>query len=319
MVPIEETLNAFLELIKDKEPGKAFSRFKSWEYCHLKFVEAHGKEHLTEEEKDILSLHLSFYLASWGMYRGSSFILQRDYKAHRGIVDIVLKHNYDELWDFDPSTVDESTFRRVAEKAHKAYLDIENHGYGEIPERFILEEPSPEEQQVENQGQNNVAKPISYTLITKILMGTFAITPAFDRFLIDGIKKYNTAHSSALGKGSTYSVEKMVKLFKFAKENAQTLNLANDTTDFPYPLMKKVDMYFWEVGYEAGFIETLKGLKKDLEDKDLINFVDSKKKRMLLKTKHQIKSFITDSLSRQGNDLDVINSFITEIQTRVRP
>lgn len=31
---------------------------------------------------DYLSLQLAFYLASWGMYRGSSFLLQKYYRVH---------------------------------------------------------------------------------------------------------------------------------------------------------------------------------------------------------------------------------------------
>jgi len=40
---------------------------------------------------DYLSLHHAFYLASWGMYRGSSFLLQKDYKVLTPIVEEILK------------------------------------------------------------------------------------------------------------------------------------------------------------------------------------------------------------------------------------
>lgn len=44
---------------------------------------------------DYLSLHLAFYLASWGMYRGSCFIFHKDYKVHTTIVEAILKPEYD--------------------------------------------------------------------------------------------------------------------------------------------------------------------------------------------------------------------------------
>ena len=50
-------------------------RYRSWEYCYSHFVEVRGSK---EIDYDYLSLQLSFYLASWGMYRGSSFLLQKD-------------------------------------------------------------------------------------------------------------------------------------------------------------------------------------------------------------------------------------------------
>ena len=38
---------------------------------------------------DYLTLQLAFYLASWGMYRGSSELLQKDYLIHEPIVEII--------------------------------------------------------------------------------------------------------------------------------------------------------------------------------------------------------------------------------------
>ena len=49
-------------------------RFKSWEYCYTAFGNL--------DSVDYLSLHLAFYLASWGMYRGSCGILWKDYTIH---------------------------------------------------------------------------------------------------------------------------------------------------------------------------------------------------------------------------------------------
>ena len=46
---------------------------------------------------DYLSLQLAFYLASWGMYRGSSFLLQKDYRVHIPVVREILRNKYDSL------------------------------------------------------------------------------------------------------------------------------------------------------------------------------------------------------------------------------
>ena len=47
---------------------------------------------------DYLSLQLAFYLASWGMYRGSSFLLQKDYKVHEAVVKELLDSKYNCLF-----------------------------------------------------------------------------------------------------------------------------------------------------------------------------------------------------------------------------
>ena len=60
-------------------------RYCSWEHCYKVFHDARVKRQGGElPDYDYLSLHLAFYLASWGMYRGSSFLLQQDYKKQLG-------------------------------------------------------------------------------------------------------------------------------------------------------------------------------------------------------------------------------------------
>lgn len=68
------------------------SRYQSWEHCYKNFVAYKDKE-LTEEVVDYLSLHLAFYLASWGMLRGSSFLLQKDYTVHKDTVKDCIRIN----------------------------------------------------------------------------------------------------------------------------------------------------------------------------------------------------------------------------------
>ena len=57
-------------------------RYLSWEHCY----EAFGNPN---NSIDYLALHLAFYLASWGMYRGSTELLQKDYKIHIPVVEYI--------------------------------------------------------------------------------------------------------------------------------------------------------------------------------------------------------------------------------------
>lgn len=68
-------------------------RLKSWEHCYTQFKAVFNKNELSVTDRDYLSLHLAFYLASWGMYRGSSFILERDYKVFYGVVEMHFNMN----------------------------------------------------------------------------------------------------------------------------------------------------------------------------------------------------------------------------------
>ena len=53
-------------------------RYLSWRHCYKAFGENRNK--VDDSTIDYLCLHLAFYLASWGMYRASTFLLEKDYK-----------------------------------------------------------------------------------------------------------------------------------------------------------------------------------------------------------------------------------------------
>ena len=57
----------------------ANGRYRSWEHCYKCFYDARNNP---SPDYDYLSLQLAFYLASWGMYRGSSFLLESNKNIH---------------------------------------------------------------------------------------------------------------------------------------------------------------------------------------------------------------------------------------------
>ena len=80
----------FYDQLRSDENG----RFRSWEHCYSHFMNARRQ---ANPDFDYLSLQLAFYLASWGMYRGSSFLLQKDYRVHIPAVKVILDSKYDLL------------------------------------------------------------------------------------------------------------------------------------------------------------------------------------------------------------------------------
>ena len=69
-------------------------RYSSWEHCDSHFITARKEN---DVNLDYLSLQLAFYLASWGMYRGSSFLLPRHYRVHIPVVRESLSNKYNSL------------------------------------------------------------------------------------------------------------------------------------------------------------------------------------------------------------------------------
>lgn len=210
------------ELKKDKN-----GRYRSWEYCYKIFHDARGADHFDTTYLDFLSLHLAFYLASWGMYRGSSFLLQKDYKVHIEAIKTILQKDYDCLLEIKCSEYrDEEKMKTLMNlvKELKRY-------YEEVRKTVI-------ETEVKNE--------LSNTLITKILMGTLGCVPAYDRYFIDGARKEKVTTGN-------FNERSLLKLVDFYETNTDALEACRKklkVQGLPYPQMKLLDMGLWQIGFE---------------------------------------------------------------------
>ncbi len=207
-------------------------RYKSWEHCYDFFKRTKDKK-LNDEELDLAQLHLAFYLASWGMYRGSSFVLQKDYTVFKNIVKTILSKEYALLWNI------ESNLDRQEEMA-KLFALLYNKIEDTLKEIRTSVKSHPDFEGVKKRYLNE-REEISPTLVTKILLGTIGCIPAYDRFFIAGLekekiqKKFNSEKS-------------FIQMIDFYLKNKVELDsLRNKFKD--YPLMKILDMYFWVEGY----------------------------------------------------------------------
>lgn len=206
MSNIRIILQSFIDL-EEKE----FHRFNSWRNCYQYFQDIYFKEE--KDNADTAALHLGFYLASWGMYRGSTFLLQNDYKIHIEIVRIIKEYYSKDIFDFDNiEKIKNKIIQHYKHNAHK------------------------------NSNKNSEA---TDTLITKILLGTLGNVPAYDRYFLDGILKYNKQNSNNKieKKFSAKSIENLNEFFE---------NNYNEFKEFEnkFPKMKLLDMYFWKLGFD---------------------------------------------------------------------
>ena len=223
MEAIDELISAAQTFYDDARANEN-GRSRSWEHCYRVFRDARTDP---SPDYDYLSLHLAFYLASWGMYRGSCFILQKDYKVHTPIVEEILKPEYDCLFGLACADVRNSD---VWKQLKTLYDDIAEH-FGPIRDEVA---------------GRKVPSSVSPVLITKILMGTLGCVPAYDRFFVDGIKKYKVTTQE-------YSRNSLLKLVDFYEEHNGRLEEARRgmrTDDLTYPQMKLLDMGFWQIGFE---------------------------------------------------------------------
>lgn len=215
-----KSAEVFYKELKNDENG----RYRSWEHCYYNFYKARKEDN---PDLDYLSLQLAFYLASWGMYRGSSFLLQKDYKIHIPIIKELLDSKYDDLFGIDCEHL-------LLEKPQNLLMELNDFvsQYYDVIRRDVK--------------GDDIKNGLSETLITKILMGTMGCVPAYDRYFIAGIK----AKKVAVGR---YKIKSIIQLAEFYQNNYDQLENARKklwVEDILYPQMKLIDMGFWKIGDE---------------------------------------------------------------------
>lgn len=188
------------------------SRFKSWNFCYDYFQSG-------AVDADHGALHLTAYLASWGMYRGSGFLLEKNYHVHIPAIGIITDPKYQSLNNASCATYASAENVDLLFDLIKSLKDYYTP-YGK------------------DLTKGNVVSPTD-TLATKILLGTLACVPAYDSFFVNGLRTQETNNGKL-----TYSKllpDNFVKMIRFCAGRA-------DFQSSQYPEMKMIDMYFWQQG-----------------------------------------------------------------------
>lgn len=202
-------------------------RFLSWERCY-KFFEANMTEFLTKNQEDIPELYkqaeleLGFYLASFGMLRGRSVLLSKDSSVYGDLLKGIFGAK---------NTLNETLYPLCNKWINKLKVEDGRHATDD-----------------------------NLLLATKILMGVFACIPAFDRLFKKGLNlaKPNDERFKRLNTGPT-------GLAKWSIATNSSCFITNElTTEFSklnfhfhapydeneqYPIMRKIDIYFWFIGF----------------------------------------------------------------------
>ena len=197
----------FKEIEKDKD-----GRCLSFEYIYKAFDEYCKSPN--DDLLDITSLHLYAYLSSWGMLR-NSFLLYKSYTFNNKLLQN-LKEYKNNNKEYDAI--------KIEEKIKNFYIGKTYH----------------------KDNENQTIKSITDTLVTKIIMGTFGIVPAYD--------KYFKVTAKNLGITQSFGAKSIQQLKKFISTNATEIQEIKKNIyvkrGIDYSEMKIVDMYFWQKGYD---------------------------------------------------------------------
>lgn len=130
---------------------KDTSRYSSFDYCfnHFQLHRERGRleELLQGKTLQLSCLHLGFYLASWGMLRGSTELLQRSVKTFVPVIKVLVSAP-PILWTLDTDAYTEDSIRTLLSFASTLRAAL-------------------------HKGASDI-------LVTKVLLGTMGCVPAFD-------------------------------------------------------------------------------------------------------------------------------------------
>lgn len=202
----------FVEKYLCKMKADPNHRFKSWDHCYKAFEDQTKKD-------DELALHLAFYLASWGMYRGGCGILWKDYKIHIKTVGVIR-----EFYDLRGKWCGCEDITRIMQL------------YGEIQDCYSgLKYYKADGTELDVSATD--------TLVTKIMLGTIGCVPAMDNLFKKGFGIYQS---------KLFDEKLLGQIIEFSERNKDDIqqyqSLIQTELKCFYPPMKIVDMYFWQKG-----------------------------------------------------------------------
>jgi hypothetical protein len=209
---IEVNLAAFTG---DRTPG---ARYTSFDYCFNYFQSFREQNRVAEiasqENMQLSCLHLGFYLASWGMFRGPSTLLLRSARHYEPVVEVIAAAP-PSAWELDAhcyTTQAWPLIRQLDQQIRAAF----GHPSG-----------------------------VSDTLATKVLLGVFGNVPAFDTFFRAGF------HAATFGPKAFRRLGEFYREHADIIERNRILTLdfqTGEPTQRRYSRAKVIDMIFFIEG-----------------------------------------------------------------------
>lgn len=221
---IDERVAAFARRPLDRgvHPG----REQSYDHCFNYFADVKDLEADMEKSCAVIGI----YLASWGMYRGSSFLLRETNSSQFiDVVSVIQKHR-PKLSRIDLDDYTEHNIDLILD----TYRNVKN-ALAIGPKRHI-------------------------TLVTKIMVATFGCIPAFDQFLVNGFRRVlgKRAHLPS-DRLTADSLNLLAAFYRANKddidnlhEQSRTVAFGSDSvTSHKLSRAKIVDMYLFNLGKPA--------------------------------------------------------------------
>lgn len=204
--------------------GVRYPRSQSYDHCFNYFADTADATDDMEKSCAVLG----FYLASWGMYRGSSYLLKETNAAHLAPVVEYIAGSRSALRHID---VDRYTDDNITATLN-AYRHIRKAIFGDGRQRHI-------------------------TLVTKIMVAVFGCVPAFDSSFLRGFRTILKGGESV--SPDTLNERSLARVADFYQANQLDIDTLHDesrtvafkgstVTAHKLTKAKIVDMYCFQLG-----------------------------------------------------------------------
>lgn len=195
------------------------ARYSSFDYCYNYFRASRDAGTASalaiDPGRELSCLHLGFYLASWGMLRGSSTLLKRSVAIYSPVIDVIAATDL-EFWAIDAGSYDDDVCTAILSKADAIRAALPN-------------------------GASDI-------LVTKIMLGVFGCVPAFDTNFKRGFGV------SRFGREALRRVDEYCRANAnaIARHRVATLDFATGRESTRvYTCAKVIDMVFFVEGMRA--------------------------------------------------------------------
>jgi len=206
-----------------REGVKPSERDASFDYCFNYFQRFREEGRLndlkTPEQVQESCIQLGFYLASWGMYRGRAYLLQKSAKILEPIIGLIADQP-PSFWEIDVHSYSPENIQRLLD-FKREIVSLREH------------------------------KGASDTLVTKIMLGVFGNVPAFDTYFSKGFG-YGKFEKVSLERVADFYRDN-TQIIDESRSVTRTIDFnTGQETPRLYTRAKIVDMVFFIEGEKVG-------------------------------------------------------------------
>jgi hypothetical protein len=223
---VTDVVNRFLKVSSGEQPSKT-SRSRSWDYCYNYFQD-HAEP---TQELEMSCLQLGYYLASWGMLRGSTYLFAETNMQHYAKAVRVIE-------DFNPTMRAIDADNYLNEGARMEII----RAYNALRKALVPDDIR------------------HVTLVGKVMLGVWGCLPSFDKYFRQGFGQladkrgektaFNRVNDRSLILLGEFHSKHQDEISTLAAQYT-TLTFGGEFTSRPLPLAKVIDMYGFQRGYAA--------------------------------------------------------------------